>query len=418
MSIKVSLTALISKKVICMHKNYIGYKADQLLNDDRFVQWLLSPTAEEDLFWDELKQKDKELAEEIDIARSFIGHLRRDIKHPDFSSIDEIVLWNRINTENRKDKLQKKTISVIKTLVGVAAVVFLCLFVVQEYYFSDKDVDYQAILNTTEPIFNSTGEIELVLSGNKKIAIQEKESQVEYNHKGEINVNSQKVATEIEEKDNTKIFNQLIVPYGRRSSLTFSDGTKIWVNSGSKVIYPVSFEKKKREIYVEGEVYLDVTHDTSWPFVVRTQQVDVKVLGTSFNVSAYKDDSNMQVTLVEGKVEVNTNKKSTEVLLPNQQFDYDDQTHEIKVQVVDVNNYTAWRNGYYLFEKQPLEIVFKKLSRYYGVQIEWDEIVGKLTCSGKLDLRDNLNDVLDNLKNAASNQIVYSGEKIKISTNS
>ena len=92
-----------------------------------------------------------------------------------------------------------------------------------------------------------------------------------------------------------------------RSSLTFSDGTKIWVNSGSKVIYPVSFEKKKREIYVEGEVYLDVTHDTSWPFVVRTQQVDVKVLGTSFNVSAYKDDSNMQVTLVEGKVEVNTN---------------------------------------------------------------------------------------------------------------
>ena len=78
----------------------------------------------------------------------------------------------------------------------------------------------------------------------------------------------------------------------------------------------------------------------------------------------------------------------------------------------------VWRNGYYLFEKQPLEIVFKKLSRYYGVQIEWDEIVGKLTCSGKLDLRDNLNDVLDNLKNAASIQIVYSGEKIKISTNS
>ena len=122
-----------------MHKNYIGYKADQLLNDDRFVQWLLSPTVEEDLFWDELKQKDKELAKEIDIARSFIGHLRRDIKHQDFSSIDEIVLWNRINTENRKDKLQKKTISVIKTLVGVAAVVFLCLFVVQEYYFSDKE---------------------------------------------------------------------------------------------------------------------------------------------------------------------------------------------------------------------------------------------------------------------------------------
>ena len=87
-----------------MHKNYIGYKADLLLNDDRFVQWLLSPTVEEDLFWDELKQKDKELAKEIDIARSFIGHLRRDIKHPDFSSIDEIESIRRTGRINCKRK--------------------------------------------------------------------------------------------------------------------------------------------------------------------------------------------------------------------------------------------------------------------------------------------------------------------------
>ena len=90
-----------------MHKDYKRYKADQLLNDDKFVQWLLSPDAEDDRFWNELEESDKELAKEISIARSFIGTLRRDIKQPDFSSKDETVLWNKIIAENRKDKFHK-----------------------------------------------------------------------------------------------------------------------------------------------------------------------------------------------------------------------------------------------------------------------------------------------------------------------
>ena len=117
-----------------MHKDYKRYKADQLLNDDKFVQWLLSPDAEDDRFWNELEESDKELAKEISIARSFIGTLRRDIKQPDFSSKDETVLWNKIIAENRKDKFHKKTIYVFRWLAGTAAVVCLCFFVVQSYY--------------------------------------------------------------------------------------------------------------------------------------------------------------------------------------------------------------------------------------------------------------------------------------------
>lgn len=401
-----------------MHKNYTGYKVDQLLNDTYFVQWLLSPDVESDRFWCELQASDLELKEEIEIARSFVLHLRKNIKQPEFSSEDESAMWSLVKAENDKYKQKQKTFRIFRIITGVAAVICLCFWATWKFYLKEQqDVNYMAIIESTGSVENTSGEVELVLSERQKITIPEKESQVEYDQDGDINVNSKKVEheTKAEEKDNTKILNQLIVPYGKRSSVTFSDGTRIWVNSGSKVIYPVTFGKEKREIFVEGEVYLDVMHDTKWPFVVKTQQLDVKVLGTRFNVSAYRDETNLQVTLIEGKVEVNTNNKQSGILSPNQQLDYDLQADKINVQTVDVDNYTAWKSGYYQFEKQPLKIVFQKLSRYYGTQMEWDEAIGELTCSGKLDLKDDLNEVLNNLKKAAPIQVIYNGENIKIS---
>ena len=115
-----------------------------------------------------------------------------------------------------------------------------------------QDINYLAIIESTDQRSSHTEDVELILSENKKIAIPEKESQVEYNQDGDINVNSQKVESVSKEKDHAEAFNQLIVPLGKRSSVTFSDGTKIWVNSGSKVIYPVVFEKEKRENIYRG----------------------------------------------------------------------------------------------------------------------------------------------------------------------
>lgn len=404
-----------------MQTNYTGYNVDQLLNDDYFIQWLLYPNSENEAFWSELREKNQELKAEIDTARSLVMHLQQDIKLPEFSLRDETVLWHLIKAKTDKNKIRKKTFRVYRIVAGVAAVICLCFFSVREFYLKDKqEINYLAIIGSVEQMNNYSEEVELVLSENRKIAISEKESQVEYNQEGDIHVNSKKVESVIKEKGYTKTFNQLIVPFGKRSSITFSDGTKIWVNSGSKVIYPVTFNKEKREIFVEGEVYLDVIANAEWPFIVKTQQMDVKVLGTSFNVSAYKNDSNLQVTLVEGKVKVKTNNNHSDVLLPNQQFNYDIQTNEVKVQAVDVDNYVAWKNGYYQFERQPLNIVFKKLSRYYGIRIEWDEEVGKQTCYGKLDLKEELDDVLNNLKDATAipMQFTHKDDCVKISMNS
>lgn len=403
-----------------MHKNYKGYNVDQLLNDDYFVQWLLSPDVENEQYWTALRKNDPELKSQIDEARTLVMHLQQDIKLPEFPLQEEVALWNLIKAENDRKKKKKKTYRIYKIISGAAAIICICFFTARELNLKDKqEIDYLTMIESVNQINNHSDDVELVLSENKKIAIPQKESQVEYNKDGDINVNSKKVESVTKEKDHTLAFNQLIVPLGKRSSITFSDGTKIWVNSGSKVIYPVTFEKDKREIFVEGEVYLDVTSDTGWPFIVKTQQVEVKVLGTSFNVSAYKNESNLQVTLIEGKVEVDTNKKQSAILSPNQQFDFDTQTNEVKIQTVDVENYVAWRNGYYQFERQPLEVVFTKLARYYGVKLEWDEEVGKRICYGKLDLTEDLVDVLNNLKEATAIpiQFTYSDDCIRISMN-
>ena len=278
----------------------------------------------------------------------------------------------------------------------------------------DAETDYLAIIQAN-PAPDSTNEkVQLVLSNNEKLTIDGTETQLEYKKEGKVNVNSKQV--DLSPKGNpaqAQEFNQLIVPVGRRSSITFADGTRLWVNSGSKVVYPVKFAKEKREIFAEGEIYLHVSRDEQKPFIVKTHQMDIKVLGTQFNVTAYENEANMQVVLVSGKVEVNLD-KCKNVLAPNQMFSYDSKIHKGKITTVDTDDYVAWKDGYYQFHQQPLKEIVKKLSRYYGVRIYCKEPADKLSCSGKLDLKESLDEMMKALKEAAPIQIENKYESIEI----
>ena len=198
------------------------------------------------------------------------------------------------------------------------------------------------------------------------------------------------------------------MPAGKRSSITFSDGTRIWLSASSRVVYPVEFMKNKREIYVEGEAFLDVYHDKSRPFIVKTNKMDIQVLGTTFNVCAYEKENIQTVVLVTGKVEVKTNNNETKTLSPNNLLPYNDQ-QGISVHPVDV---------LYQFKKERLEIITKKLSKYYGKTIITDKQLANITCSGKLDLKEELDDVLHTLIQTVPAQITESNEKIYINVKS
>ena len=145
--------------------------------------------------------------------------------------------------------------------------------------------------------------------------------------------------------------------------------------------------------------------------------MNVRVLGTCFNVCAYQEDNQQQVVLVSGKVEVETHDQQNQILTPNELFDYDKQQSKVSVTKVDTNDYISWKEGYYQFSRQELSILFKRLSRHYAVPIVCDEAVGNLSCSGKLDLSEQIDDVLDNLKKAAPIHIEHDHEKIIIKYN-
>lgn len=258
-------------------------------------------------------------------------------------------------------------------------------------------------------------DVQLVISENNIVPVEGKSSEIQYNKSGQINVNSKAVpAPEIDDIVQKKedVYNQLVVPIGKTSSIVFSDGTKVWVNSESRIVYPVAFSKDKREVYVEGEVYLEVAHDGQKPFIVKTDRMQVKVLGTCFNVNAYKQNALQQVVLKEGKVEVKTDQKDCKIMHPNEMLSYND--GHIEIQLVDVSGYIAWKDGFYQYDKEKLSNVIERLSKYYGKEIEYDKELSEWTCTGKLNLRNEISNVLRTLKNAAPIEVKETRDKIYI----
>lgn len=191
-------------------------------------------------------------------------------------------------------------------------------------------------------------------------------------------------------------YNTLTVPRGGGMvTLTLADGTRVWVNAASSIRYPTAFTAHERMVELTGEAYFEVTHDRGRPFAVRTPQVAVQVLGTRFNVSAYEEDGQQQVVLVNGSVKVMTNtKNNSQLLSPGQLATYTD--GKLTVKAVNTEEYTSWIKGYLLLKRTPWEQLMRRLSRHYDVSINTHIPAFKEeTFSGRLDLQANLEDMMN-----------------------
>ncbi len=163
-------------------------------------------------------------------------------------------------------------------------------------------------------------------------------------------------------------YNILANPRGSKViNITLADGSKVWLNAGSSLAYPVSFIGNERKVSVTGEAYFEVVHDAFKPFIVNNGSMGIRVLGTHFNVNAFEDDGNdIKVTLLEGSVKVN-NGKATGLLKPGQQALVN---KEVKVvSDVDLDMVMAWKNGYFQFDNASLQDVLKQISRWYDVEV-------------------------------------------------
>lgn len=207
--------------------------------------------------------------------------------------------------------------------------------------------------------------------------------------------------------------------YGSKSKITLSDGSIVELNSGSVLRYPNSFSGKERVVVLEGEAYFDVAKNKQQPFVVKTNSINVKVLGTHFNVKAYFDDNKIITTLLEGLVKVEKtdsllNEQSI-ILSPNQQYVFDRLSGSVNINEVDASMYTTWRNGSYYFDTETFSDIVKKLERGFNIRIDIKSprLQNELF-SGVFDRGESIQQILDLFKKHRKFDYRQAGNVIEI----
>jgi transmembrane sensor len=189
-------------------------------------------------------------------------------------------------------------------------------------------------------------------------------------------------------------YNTIETPRGGQYEVNLPDGTEVWLDAASSLRYPVIFGLKQRKVELKGEAYFEVAHNKKKPFIVATEQQNVLVLGTHFNINAYPDESTVNTTLLEGKVKITGNGLNAE-LIPGQQSILTPQTHQIKVQNADLETTMAWKNGDFVFKSEGLESIMRKISRWYDVDVEYaSNAPHNLTLGGWVSRSRNISAIL------------------------
>ena len=208
--------------------------------------------------------------------------------------------------------------------------------------------------------------------------------------------------------------NELIIPKGGEYQVVLADGTKVWLNSASRLIYPQSFMGKERRVVLSGEAFFDVTHDAERPFVVETSRMNVKVLGTRFNVNDYDDNEEVSTTLVNGSVEIVSGDQQAFRLVPGEQA-YGKE-NELEKREVNVRLYTSWIDGKFLFNNTELEEIAKQISRWYDVEIFFSsESVKKVRFTGAIVKFKPLEDLVRMIESTSQVRFSVKGRTIVIS---
>ena len=162
---------------------------------------------------------------------------------------------------------------------------------------------------------------------------------------------------------------EISVAYGGQKHLFLPDSSEIWINAGSTIKYPKNFNRKQRMVHLDGEAYFSVRRDETKPFIVQTEQLSVRVLGTKFNVKAYSSDNKSTTTLTSGKVEVATNSNVTRILMPNEQLTFDDKSATMSVVEIPSNETNGWITGQLIFTNASFDEIIQTLERRFNVSV-------------------------------------------------
>lgn len=192
-------------------------------------------------------------------------------------------------------------------------------------------------------------------------------------------------------------YNTISTPKGGHYQVVLSDGSKVWLNAASSLRFPLSFTASTRTVSISGEAYFEIAPDVKQPFIVKSGNTNVEVLGTHFNINAYSDRKNIRTTLVEGSVRIIEGNKSI-VLKPGEQAISDQQTKEIKVRAVNVGAVLAWKNGLFYFDNTNIKEIMNEISRWYNINVVYTaKDLSNKDYNGTISRYSNIDSVLERL---------------------
>jgi hypothetical protein len=323
------------------------------------------------------------------------------VKFLPITKLEKENLKNRIfNSINKSKSLNRK---VKYTLMGIAVSVTIIISLSLVFYNKPKE-SITDFVNSLETLSNTNDDVTLILGEGQNLKIDEKVTSINYSNSGEeVTIGSSHTVTQQTSKNNKLVYNTLLVPYGKRSKIKLSDGSIVWLNSGSRLIYPIAFNGKKREIYLEGEAIFEVAHNIKKPFIVVSQNQEVEVFGTVFGITCYLDENSINTVLKSGSVQISYNNSSSILdmkkikIIPGTKAIYDKKNKNIILEKVNADNHFAWRDGALFFKNNDIMFIMKKLTRYYNIEIEISKEVlanESETYSGYLDLNEDVEKVI------------------------
>jgi len=391
---------------------------DRIIENPLFFKWIFHPSPEINAYWNHYLENNPEHAEKIIELKAQIEiHLKYEEKK--LTDSEKRALAKRIvRMLERTDRKRSRT-RFIRAAMRYAAISFFFLIIggsLVYLYMESRQQPQIVIENATLPA--QVQEPLLILGNREQIVLNQGESQLEYSPDGQILINREQ-SVKGDDENAAPYMNTVVIPYGSRTDITMADGTRVWLNAGSRLIYPSRFVDRTREVYLSGEAFFDVQENEKQPFVVKTTDMLLEALGTQFNVTAYPEDFAVQTVLAEGSVQiksVSAGKREKGILLkPGELAYFNKKTQETRTQFVDVEEYTLWTEGLFNFSNTDFNRITKKLERFYNIRFQFDDpFKGGIQVSGKLDVSKERSEVFQYLERLTGLQILEINERLYV----
>jgi len=373
----------------------------KFIENPQFIKWIFNTSPALETYWEQYQVEHPEEKSQLLELKQHLTDLK--FANEMLLPVEKEELESRVKTRINLNLKSKKRQLILNSFMKYAAValIFMVIGGLLVYLNTGRDSFYQQQISQMIQIPSATQGPLLITSNGENVNLKKSNSTVDYTSNGAIVLNNDSVIQPI--TDVPDVQNQIIIPYGNQSRIVLSDSTVVWLNAGSRLIYPTLFKNKTREVLLFGEAFFEVAKNPEKPFIVKTSDLDIRVLGTQFNVSSYEEDDLIQTVLKEGSVDIR--RKGTlffehdAVLKPNQMASFNKTTNNTKIKTVDPDYYTLWTKGLISFDDIDLNRVIKKVERFYNISISFSDPEKKIMrISGKLDLKQGRKEVMEYLE--------------------